>query len=74
LVAIFMKFFRPKLVYLFGTMVSLLLLTGATPGPQLATPRLGFHIARGDSAHLAAVRAAGGAFAVKVFSWADIEP
>ena len=35
---------------------------------------LGFHIAGGDAAHLAAARAAGGTFAVKVFSWADIEP
>lgn len=47
--------------------------TMATAAPR-ATPLLGFHIARGDSAHLAAAAGAGATFAVLVFSWQDIEP
>ncbi|GAB4441061.1 MAG: hypothetical protein Kow0031_23060 [Anaerolineae bacterium] len=35
---------------------------------------LGFHLARGDSEHFEAARAAGGEFAVVVFSWDNIEP
>lgn len=35
---------------------------------------LGFHIHRGDGAHLAAAQAAGGEFVVLVLSWEDIEP
>jgi photosystem II stability/assembly factor-like uncharacterized protein len=69
-----MRFYRRNLIYLLGALFSVLLLTGAAPQSQLDTPLLGFHIARGDAAHLAAARAAGGGFAVKVFSWADIEP
>jgi hypothetical protein len=37
-------------------------------------PLLGFHLERGDSAHMQAAKAAGGQFVIKVFSWADIEP
>lgn len=52
----------------------------ATAPAPTATPLptdeflLGFHIDRGNDAHLGAARAAGGKFAVVVFSWADIEP
>ena len=35
---------------------------------------LGFHVGRGDAVHMEATRAAGGSFAVVVFSWANIEP
>jgi hypothetical protein len=35
---------------------------------------LGFHVGRGDAVHMEAARAAGGSFAVVVFSWANIEP
>jgi len=45
----------------------------AEPMPRLS-PLLGFHVARGDSAHLSAAAEAGAAFAVLVFSWQDIEP
>ncbi len=41
---------------------------------QATPPPLGFHIARGDAVHMQAVRQAGGAFAVVVFSWRDIQP
>ncbi len=37
-------------------------------------PGLGFHIGQGDAAHFAAAQAAGGQFAIVVFSWQDIEP
>ncbi len=47
--------------------------TGQTAS-EPAGPQLGFHIVRGDAAHLDAVKAAGGDFAVVVFSWEDIEP
>lgn len=53
------------------------LLTPGWPAQDAAavapTP-LGFHIARGDAAHMQAVRQAGGEFAVVVFSWRDIQP
>ena len=39
-----------------------------------AGPWLGFHLSRGDAAHMEAAREAGGRVAVVVFSWADIEP
>lgn len=45
----------------------------ATATPE-APPPLGFHIARGDAAHMQAVRQAGGRFAVVVLSWRDIQP
>ncbi|MCS6845268.1 MAG: hypothetical protein NZ528_13250 [Caldilineales bacterium] len=35
---------------------------------------LGFHVARGDAAHLEAAYRAGAEFAVVVFSWRDIQP
>lgn len=69
------------------TLVAALLLSWLRYSPSLAlaqnpetTPEaesalsLGFHINRGDDLHLRAVRAAGGDFAVIVFSWANIEP
>ena len=34
----------------------------------------GFHVAQGDAEHMAAARAAGATFVVRVFKWADIEP
>ncbi len=67
-----------------GVVLLLILLLLAAPTPTTAQspqpnsgPRslpIGFHIGRGDSVHMEAVRAAGGSFAVVVFSWANIEP
>ncbi len=45
-----------------------------TSAQTQAAPPLGFHIARGDAAHMQAARQAGGSFAVLVFSWRDIQP
>ena len=45
-----------------------------TSAQSQAPPPLGFHIARGDAAHVQAARQAGGSFAVLVFSWRDIQP
>ena len=44
-----------------------------TPPPEFS-PALGFHVAQGDALHMQAVKAAGGQFAVVVFTWANIEP
>ncbi|MCB0165096.1 MAG: hypothetical protein KDI79_12770, partial [Anaerolineae bacterium] len=59
-------------------------LSAQTPDPSPPPPPestvepgtlpIGFHLGQGDSTHMAAARRAGGAFAVVVFSWADIEP
>ena len=48
----------------------------AQPSGQIGQelPLLGYHISRGDAAHMAAARAAGARFVVVVFSWRDIEP
>ena len=46
----------------------------ALPAAAQSAPMLGFHIHRGDAAHLGAAHAAGGQFVVLVFSWQDIEP
>lgn len=52
-----------------------LLLPGrSAPAAAAGEPPLGFHIARGDAAHMQAVRQAGGEFAVVVLSWRDIQP
>jgi hypothetical protein len=73
-----MRFLRQTAFYLFWVMLTWLVVTGTTRGVQSmdarSAPKLGFHIGRGDAAHLAAVRAGGGSFAVTVFNWADIEP
>ncbi|NEP85114.1 MAG: hypothetical protein F6K39_47700, partial [Okeania sp. SIO3B3] len=45
--------------------------TDAIAAPE---PDLGFHLGRGDSAHMEAAHAAGADFVVVVFSWANIEP
>ena len=62
-----------------GLLLILLFLSTRPPAaaqspPPAPAPQLGFHLGRGDSLHMEAVRAAGGSFAVVVFSWADIEP
>jgi photosystem II stability/assembly factor-like uncharacterized protein len=56
--------------------LAVLILIGFAPASSSTAtqPVLGFHLARGDSAHMQAARAAGGQFVIKVFSWADIEP
>jgi hypothetical protein len=46
----------------------------AQDAPPLYEPTRGFHVGGGDSAHFAAAAAAGGRFAVVVFSWRDIQP
>jgi hypothetical protein len=59
----------------FVALAAALLLPGRTaPAAAAGEPPLGFHVERGDAAHLQAVRQAGGEFAVVVLSWRDIQP
>jgi hypothetical protein len=44
------------------------------PAAEPTSISVGFHLGRGDAQHFEAARAAGGRFAVVVFSWTDIEP
>jgi photosystem II stability/assembly factor-like uncharacterized protein len=53
----------------------LCLLAGPSLHAQSPEPAaLGFHLGHGDATHFEAARAAGGRFAVVVFSWANLEP
>ncbi len=65
---------NPKLNFLWAGLLLALLVLIAPAAAQPAMPLLGFHVGRGDAAHLAAARFAGASFGVVVFSWADIEP
>lgn len=57
------------------TLVAALLLPiRSAPAEADDAPPLGFHVARGDAAHLHAARQAGGEFVVVVLSWRDIQP
>jgi hypothetical protein len=55
-----------------------LLLAAVWPSPGTSAQplhlALGFHVARGNAAHMQAARQAGASFVVLVFSWRDIQP
>lgn len=70
---------RPPTAALLAVGAAIALLTflaarspAAAQAPE--TVPLGFHVARGDAAHLEAARRAGAQFVVVVFSWRDIQP
>lgn len=64
-----------SLSLVFVALLTALLQPGVVaPAAAAGEPPLGFHIARGDAAHMEAVRQAGGEFAVVVLSWRDIHP
>lgn len=70
-----LKFYCKLLFNLIG--LAVLLATSLPARAQTPEPpglALGFHLAKGDSQHFEAARAAGAKFVVVVFNWANIEP